>query len=286
VRDVNCEVEPTPSDNFTDAAFRIWISQDAEKLRGLLVLAPGLGRDGLDLADEKIFRDFAQRQNFALMSVFLRTDARDVPKNSYCRAEAGSGRALLDALGKFSELTGSEQIKNLPMLMWGDSAGGQFNYGFACFVPERVIGFAAIKGGYYTSTTTDETRRVPALFIIGEKDTDDRILNTKALFNKHRQADALWAVAVEPNAGRGVGQSNNIIIPYFEALIEKRLPGNVTSYKDIKPLEQSDGWLCNVTTHDISSYDAYPDEKKEAAWLPDENTAIIWQKFVKKDEKN
>ena len=57
---------------------------------------------------------------------------------------------------------------------WGMSAGGQFDYEFASWKPERVVAFVVNKGGiYYTALTPRATREVPALLFIGGNNFED-----------------------------------------------------------------------------------------------------------------
>ena len=202
--DIKWEIKPQATDNFSKAVFRIWIPENVKKLHGLLVLMPGWNGNGLPLVDQETWRAFARKNHFALVAGFLQSEKATIKGSNwmnhcYWMTERGSGKALIEALKKFSELVGRLEIENLPMLMWGHSAGGRFNYRFACYAPERVIGVVSIKGVYYFSKATVQTRKVPAIFILGENDSYKRISNIMRLFNKHRSQGASWAVAVEPN---------------------------------------------------------------------------------------
>jgi predicted esterase len=284
-QDIKWEIKPRATDNFSKAAFRIWIPENVKRLRGLLVLMKGWNKNGLSLADQEIWRTFASKNRFALVAGFLQSDMATLKgpnwmNHCYWMTERGSGKALIDALKKFSELADRPEIENLPMLMWGHSAGGQFNYSFACYAPERIIGFVSIKGVYYFSKATSQTRKVPAMFILGENDHYKQIPKVMSLFKKQRSLGARWAVAVEPNAGHKIGKSNDLILPFFNALIEKQLKDEKNNYKDMKPVKPLDDWLGNLKTFSIYPYKEYPGDIKEAAWLPDKNVAEVWQRFV------
>ena len=67
----------------------------------------------------------------------------------YARAQDGSGRALLDAMDRFASTTAHPEAATAPLFLWGHSAGGEFNYEFVCWKPERVAAFVVNKGGYY-----------------------------------------------------------------------------------------------------------------------------------------
>ena len=60
------------------------------------------------------------------------------------------------------------KLADAPLLLWGMSAGGEFNYEFAAWKPERVVAFVVNKGNvYYTGLASDAARRVPGLLFTG-----------------------------------------------------------------------------------------------------------------------
>ena len=66
---------------------------------------------------------------------------------AYADVSKGSGQALLDAIGKFSARSQHAEVATAPLLLWGMSAGGEFNYEFAVWKPERVAAFIVKIGG-------------------------------------------------------------------------------------------------------------------------------------------
>jgi len=126
----------------------------------------------------------------------------------YCYAAKGSGAALLEAFGK-EHLR--PEMKTVPLLLWGHSAGGHFNYNFACWKPQRTLGFVVNKRGFYYDTPcTTATCAVPAMLFIGGKDTEVRIENITKLFDDNLARGVLWAMCVEPNSDHGVGSSREV----------------------------------------------------------------------------
>ena len=94
----------------------------------------------------------------------------------YVNVSHGSGQALLDILGKFAGRSNHAEIASAPLLLWGMSAGGQFDYEFTAWHPERVAAFVVNKGGiYYTALTSRAARAVPGILFIGGKDLDQRV---------------------------------------------------------------------------------------------------------------
>ena len=201
-------VDTPAGSNFAVASFRFWRPEEAKLLRGVVVLVPGSNGDGRPMAEEAFWQDFARAHQLALVGCFFKDKPHEnMNIEEYARASAGSGQALLDAIGKFT-LVAPGLDANAPLLLWGHSAGGEFNYEFACWKPERVIAFVVNKGGYYfTHLAPAATRKVPGIFFVGEKDEEFRIASVRGIFAINRRAGALWTFAVEPGAGHEVGKT-------------------------------------------------------------------------------
>jgi len=59
-----------PGANYNKALFRLWHSDDAKNIRGILVLMTGSNGDGRNMADDALWQQFAQRNGFALLACF------------------------------------------------------------------------------------------------------------------------------------------------------------------------------------------------------------------------
>ena len=266
----DCEIKPSAKDNFTKAAFRLWLDDGNKPARAILLLAPGWNGDGRGMANDHDWQDFARAHQLAIVALQFQSLEKSTP---YHVVEAGSGQALLKALTTLATDSKHPELANAPLLMWGHSAGGQFDYGFACFRPGRVIAFAAIKGGYYDSKFNALVRQVPAVFIIGEKDERYRIDNITKLFTENRRADALWCVATEPGHGHDIGKSNDLIRPFLAGVLAKRLAGSTLSAAPVDT-----GWFGDLATNTVNVSAGSPRER--SVWLPDEATAKAWKAFI------
>ena len=91
--------------------------------------------------------------------------------------------AFLDALGAFADKSHHPEIATAPLLLWGMSAGGEFNYEFVAWKPERVVAFVVNKGGiYYTALAPKAARDVPGVLFVGGKDLESRTSTITGLF--------------------------------------------------------------------------------------------------------
>jgi dienelactone hydrolase len=207
--------------NFALAAFRWWHPYEAKVLRGVLVLVPGSNSDGRAFVEDAYWQDFARSHQLALVGSWF----KDMPHKQmniehYARAGNGSGQALLDAVAYLAKKAGHPELATAPLLLWGFSAGGEFNYEFACWKPDRVLAFVVNKGGYYfTHLAPDATREVPGLFFIGGKDDEFRIHSIQGIFAVNRQAGAKWKLIIEPEYGHELGKSRELALEFFDQAI-------------------------------------------------------------------
>jgi hypothetical protein len=134
-----------------------------------------------------------------------------------------------------------------------------------------------------TSTINPAVLEVPVLFAAGERESPqnfDEVVNLpKKVFYRFRKEGALWAFALEADANHEAADTRQLAIPYFESVFNARLMANDTK---LRPIDSAQGWLGNLTTHQIAPISQYVGNPLEAAWLPNEKTARIWQKYVTK----
>jgi poly(3-hydroxybutyrate) depolymerase len=212
------DVTFTEGRNFALAAFRFWAPPGAAPVRAVTVLVPGSNSDGRGQVDDAFWRAFAERRGLALVGCCFRDRPHDnMNIEEYARAGDGSGAALLDALRRFGESSAHPEAAEAPLLLWGMSAGGEFNYEFTCWRPERVAAFVVNKGGYYfTHLAPPAARKVPGIFFIGSDDADFRKESITGIVAVNREAGARWTLVVEPHVGHALGDSPARAVGFFE----------------------------------------------------------------------
>ena len=183
----------------------------------VLVPVPGANTDGRPDLSDRLWQAFASRNEIALIGChFTDKPHEESFIENYANAGQGSGQALLDVLIAFSKRSNHPELANAPLLLWGFSAGGEFNYEFTAWKPERVVAFVVNKGGiYFSALLPAAARRVPGLLFAGEQDLESRKRIISGLFALNRRAGALWAFAEEPNAGHVVGRSREMAAIFF-----------------------------------------------------------------------
>jgi hypothetical protein len=275
-----------PGKNFEKALFRIWYPDGLKSIRGIVVIVPGSNGDGRSETGDKEWQTFAIKNDLALLGCYF-TDypARDMFIEKYINVSQGSGQALLDVLKKFAVTSGHRELAAAPLLLWGMSAGGEFNYEFTCWHPDRVIAFVVNKGGiYYTALAPEAARAVPGILFTGEKDLDARTDIIKGLFSMNRRAGALWVYAQEPGSAHEVGQTIRLARIYFDEVLPLRMSSPVPAGTDEKllPLSESSGYLGDHKTQTISSVSDGLKYEYPVSWFPGKNSAEAWKAFVMK----
>jgi len=269
-----------PGSNYDKAEFRLWVPPDAGRLRAVLILNPGSNGDGRGAVDDPVWREFATKQRLALVG----TRFTDKPHDQnfiedYVNVSKGSGQALIDALGRFATRCAHPELATAPLLLWGMSAGGQFNYEFVAWKPERVAAFVVNKGGiYYSALLPLAARQVPGMLFVGCKDLDSRTQTITGLFAVNRRGGALWALAEEPSAAHVVGRSRDVALMFYEDVLPLRLPDSAGG--PLKPLVERSGFLGDFQTRTFASQGDHDAPNRPTAWLPTARVAAAWQAMV------
>jgi poly(3-hydroxybutyrate) depolymerase len=266
-----------PGTNYDKAEFRFWYPTTAGPVRAVLVLMPGSNGDGRPEAEDAVWQAFANRNRLALVGCRFTDKAHNQSFiEEYANVSQGSGQALLDAIAKFSARSKHPEVATVPLLLWGMSAGGEFNYEFAAWKPERVAAFIVNKGNfYYTALVPPAARQVPAMLFVGGKDLEFRTNTIVGLFAVNRRAGALWALAEEPGVGHVVGKSRDVAMVFFEDVLAMR----VSDTGRLLPMPSKPAFLGDYKSKSFQpAGDAAP--RDPTAWLPTERVARAWQNMV------
>ena len=274
-----------PGKNYDKAEFRLWYPSDVVRLRAVVVLMPGSNGDGRASVDDPIWQAFAARHNLALLGCRYTDKPHDEAYiEHYVNVSQGSGQALRDTLAAFARRSNHAELETAPLLMWGMSAGGEFNYEFVAWKPERVIAFVVNKGGiYYSALVSRAARSVPGILFVGEKDLAFRTNTIVGLFAVNRRAGALWALAQEPGAGHIVGRSREMAVVFFEDVLPLRLPELASTGGGppaLRLLNERAGFLGDLNTRTFQKQGDAAVPNYPTAWLATERVARAWVALV------
>jgi poly(3-hydroxybutyrate) depolymerase len=257
-----------PGQNFDHADFRFWLPKDSGPVRAVVVLVPGSNGDGRPMADEAFWQEFATKQKVALLGCRFTDKAHDQSFiEDYVNVSQGSGQALLDVLGKFAARTNHPEVAGAKLLMWGMSAGGQFNYEFTAWKPDRVAAFIVNKGGiYYSALVSKAARAVPGLLFVGGTDLQSRIDTITGIFAVNRRGGAVWALVVEPGLAHVVGHSKDLGALFFEDVLDTPAP--------------TAGFTGDLKTFSTQAAPSPGTPSIPNAWLRTERIANAWKAVV------
>jgi poly(3-hydroxybutyrate) depolymerase len=268
------EVAP-PGNNYDIAEFRFWAPPDAGPLQAIAVLVPGSNGDGRAAADDSVWQAFAKSHHVALVACHFKDKTH--PQSfieAYVNVSQGSGQSLLDAVNKFAARSKHPELATAPFLLWGMSAGGQFNYEFTAWKPERVAAFVVNKGGiYFSAMVSPEARAVPGILFIGGRDLQSRIWTISGLFAVNRRGGALWSLTNEPGAGHIVGQSRDMALAFYDDILPMRIGPNNT----LKPIVEKSGFMGDLSAKTFVAIGDTKIPTEPNSWFPTERVAKIWQ---------
>jgi len=268
-----------PGRNFDKAEFRLWLPKDVGAVRAVAILLTGSNGDGRPQVNDPVWQAFATKHGLALLGCRL----TDKPHEQgfieeYVNASQGSGQALLDAVSSLAKRSQHPELATAPLLLWGMSAGGQFNYEFVGWKPERVLAFVVNKGGiYYSALLSREARSVPGILFVGGKDLEFRTNTITGLFAVNRRGGALWALAEEPSAGHVVGRSRDMALTFLEEVLPLRLPDSGSN--TLKAIAESTGFLGDLKAKTFQKQTG-PAPNYPTSWLPTERVARAWEEMV------
>lgn len=270
------EVKPQRRDNFLSARFTLRHDPAVEKPRALLVLLNGYNGEGESLVLLPGVREFADRHGLLLATCTFTSEKGNggSPTMHYAAAENGSGAALDQALAAFAEQSRKPGLKDLPLLFYGYSAGGMFGYGYACWKPERVLAVASLKGGIFIAKPKRGTYGVPMLFFAGENDSAMRLKGIEKAFRDGAGRRAPWCHIIEQGTGHERGQCGDLVLPFFAAVIERRLPAGAPAMKGIDPAK--DGVFFSSDSGELRPTGR---GNKDLSWLTDEDCLAIWRRL-------
>jgi dienelactone hydrolase len=275
------DVTIAPGANYDKANFRLWVPDGVGAVRGVAVLVPGSNGDGRGEVSDAVWQAFAVKHKLALVGCQITDKQHDQGFiEDYVNMPKGTGDAFLDALAKLAAQAKHPEVASAPLFLWGMSAGGQFNYEFNAWKPERVAAFVVNKGGiYYTALASKGARDVPGILFVGGKDLEFRTNTITGLFAVNRRAGALWALAEEPAVGHIVGRSKELTMMFFEDVIPLRLvdgPSGVT----LKAMDPKSGFIGDFKTKTFKPIADAGAISVPTAWLPTERVAKAWMAML------
>jgi predicted esterase len=259
---LDTSVEPSADDNFYEARSRVWIPESVSRLKGTLVLLQGTDSDARGMVSDLGWQNFARTEKLALMGCYFRGDGEP-----YEQASGGSGEAVLKMIEQFSRMNGGTGLSKKPLLLAGFSAGAMFSYNFACWKPEQTLGFASIKSGPISPTSSATALSVPGLIILGINDEPRRLKSVLEAWSESPIANRRWTLAIEPESGHDwTRKCTELVRDYFSSILRARAVQKTADSGEVR---------------EISKPNKRSEARSESAvWLPDAKFARAWSAFT------
>lgn len=262
------------------AKFRWWAPANV-KVRGVLVLLPGRGGDGRGMAGNPTWQALATKIQFGIVACFLQ-NPQDNPFQ-YQGDPNGAISALIDKSVNAILAQNKVPLKDPPLVFWGHSAGGNVTQNYCSRHPDRVVAavLARCPGG--PGGLAPGKDNVPTLILVGKKDKPEWVSESLANYEKGHAVHATWTLALNPNEGHEVGNTQALASAHIAAAVAARLPVPMFASESVKPkrLARESGWLGDSATYEIASYPSFSGKKTSATWLLDETTAKAWQTYLR-----
>jgi len=287
------------------AEWRIWIPNDVETLRGVVVHQHGCGAGSGDGARTAVYdwhwQELARQNDCALIAASYRQG--DAPCEAWCDPRNGSGQSLLDALDYFSEASGRPELKVVPWALWGHSGGGHWVGSMVQLYPKRVAG-AWLRSGcpdtvgqiYDELPMNDDVLNVPIVLNIGAHEHNFPMVWVSCwqYFGKIREKGAKIGLLVDPRTQHETGDSRYPAIRFLDICLKARLPEKAGS-AELKPAPE--GLVLpieQITDAEISAENVVkdaeqPDANYDAAerreflkrglWFPYAEFVDVWRKY-------
>lgn len=241
--------------------------------KGIVLLVPPSGEDGVKFAESGGWTAFADKLGYATLAATYQGDeTRD-----FSNARRGSGASLLGALRHFSDATGSRDLANLNMVIYGVAAGGQFAFSFTQDKPNRVFAFAAVLGAYWVPVTAFG-RKTPGIFVSADDQSDSASTRTREMVRAGRAYHALWAWQGVAQRAKASADTLGLTQDFLAGALELRQSENKTATGSPVDVSSLKGWFVPVAGGlAVPMKGVSRSEQRNGYWFPTEKAAGAWR---------
>ncbi len=270
-------MEPKVGENFSAVAIQCWVPPGKEQLRGILcVILHPHAHGGMLIREPEAWKQLAFESGFAFVAVSI-VESGDATR-PWFKADQGTGRALISGFDKLSVATSHPEMTELPIVIAGVCAAGQFAYEFASFEPKRTAAFVTIGGGKHDTSKAVSASRVSGLVVLCDDRGDNALRNMLALYLEGLKNKARWALAMESISLYDKGTSSLLVSAFLEDTLRRIAAGKSSNDAAVvsSMSERLDEWK--------SKHPAIAPELNLSAnatsWFPSHRVADIWKKEI------
>ena len=262
--------------------FALFIPANVNHVRGVLVTLGGPNTKGFALGTPfgapipaleaslqelgAMYRDLAAERSLAILG-FSRFGPTAFPN------DPTSDQAVLDALSQAASLTGRDELRDAPLLVYAISGGAAEAVGFTQRNANRVSAlFLKVPFGI-ESLLAGPVVDVPTYLVLAEFDVFVDNAALLAPFAAGRAGGAPWAMALErgvPHFSLSPAQ-RDLTVNWMRAILPFQAGG---------PLPTHAGWLGDPATGEIAPWQTFAGDRNAASWFPTRPLAGEWAAFI------
>ena len=227
------------------------------------------------------WRGMAERLNAAFLFLSLQqAPGENIPIADQVvrNAAAGGADGLVALLNRFAADSGHDELRTVPLLFFGGSAGGSFGTTFAMLHPNRTIGLVRYNShSRGLPIDVERIRTIPVLLVAGGDDQTAGTEDAEKLWRQGRALEAPWTFGIQPGQGHlaGLEPATPFIVSWIEGVMHHRLAAG-----ELREIDPANTWRADNRTSRIDRGRPPAADLPHTSWLPDEKTAKLWQEVV------
>lgn len=220
-----------------------------------------------------------------------RSNRNPTKLEDFVHSEAGSGKALMTALGNFATQLDQPALANAPIAVLARGrTGAAFAFNFVQEYPERILAASLYDGGFYDATPTEASAKVPMLLMWGQYSNRQELWgstsNSVEVLAKVASMKTCWTNGREfRGQGTLTPENEYFARQYLLTMIEERLPkaedAAASGAPELAALNRGSGSVGNVLTGEVSTISsADADLGEDETFLPNATVIRYWKGFV------
>lgn len=268
----------------------LWIPSEARQLKAVIIGQHNMLEEGI--LEHPYFRK--RLASLSVAEIWISPGIDQV-----WASEGPSPRLLQKLLDRLAEVSGYEELKNLPVIPMGHSAMATFPWNYAASDKARTLAVLSIHGDSPSTNLTGYGRSnldwgkleidgIPGLMVEGEYEWWEARVQPGLDFMKQHPGTCMSFLC---DAGRGHFDYSEQLVQYLALFVEKamkyRLPEGFRADRPytLLPVDKTKGWLADRWHPDslpqakAAPYQQYTGDKDNAFWYFDQEMARLTERI-------
>jgi len=292
---------PLQASKLNTVAFKGWLPERSEPLRGTLLLIPGRHGDGRGMAGDAAWQGLANDIGFAIIACQF---ADGDPFLYQGDPQGEVSKCINSAAEHLATESKHPELAKAPLAFWGMSAGSNVSECYCSKFPQRVAAFVSSSGTRGPGGLVPGKAEIPMFFAEGAKDKPEWVKDSLKNIEAGTRLRAPWTLAFQKNEGHGTPRSKAASIQFLKSAVNMRFtpppaggatpsifksqlptfshssPSTASAPAQLHKIDLQSGWLGDPETYEVASYGNFKGNKGKGIWLPDEATANAWREYL------